>query len=360
MTTAALRFFLGSITPTGFVSYTESLYDAAESWQVYILKGGPGTGKSTFLQRVSKAFSTNGDTVEAFHCSADPASLDAIRSADRRLLVIDGTAPHTMDPTCWETCEHLLPLCQSIRLDKLRQESTTVYRLTDEKQRHYRLCRRYLQAAERHLAENRRLQKSTLNTDKICRMAQRLAKIEWGAPTGTVGTAVIRYLTALTPDGCLTLYDTLQAVCPRIYVIEDEHGATATLLLEELKSRAIADGYDVWVCPSPLFSTPQPIHLILPTLGVGFTVSNRFHAVDFPVYRRIHSSRFENDNGEYRARLLFNRRAATEMIAAATDAITQAHVTHSRLESLYRNAMDWPSHEMRCNEWLRNISQKSR
>ena len=43
------RFFLGANAPGGFVSRFDHLYSPQEGWFAYILKGGPGTGRSVFF-----------------------------------------------------------------------------------------------------------------------------------------------------------------------------------------------------------------------------------------------------------------------------------------------------------------------
>ncbi|MBO5797021.1 MAG: ATPase, partial [Clostridia bacterium] len=55
MQDTAVRFFLGANTPGGFVGYMPESYAAGEGWRVYIIKSGPGTGKSTFMRRVWEA-----------------------------------------------------------------------------------------------------------------------------------------------------------------------------------------------------------------------------------------------------------------------------------------------------------------
>ena len=40
-------FFLGANSPEGFISKFSSSYFADSGWRTYIIKGGPGTGKST-------------------------------------------------------------------------------------------------------------------------------------------------------------------------------------------------------------------------------------------------------------------------------------------------------------------------
>lgn len=65
---------------------------------VYILKGGPGTGKSTLMMTIAKHFENLGETVEYFFCANDKNSIDAIRLADRCVVIVDGTPPHPVEP----------------------------------------------------------------------------------------------------------------------------------------------------------------------------------------------------------------------------------------------------------------------
>ncbi|MCL2488959.1 MAG: hypothetical protein FWE80_09780 [Oscillospiraceae bacterium] len=89
-----VTFFLGANTPAGFVEFTGDLYDPHDGWRVYILKGGPGTGKSSLLRALWTRMAELGAEVELIRCSSDPQSLDAVRLPGIKVLVIDGTHPH--------------------------------------------------------------------------------------------------------------------------------------------------------------------------------------------------------------------------------------------------------------------------
>ena len=44
--------FLGANTPKGFVSFFDELYNPYDNCSAYIIKGGPGTGKSTLMKAI--------------------------------------------------------------------------------------------------------------------------------------------------------------------------------------------------------------------------------------------------------------------------------------------------------------------
>ena len=63
-----------------------------------VLKGSAGCGKSTMMRRIGEAMEERGEEVEYLHCSGDPASLDGVRFPRLRTAVVDGTAPHVVEP----------------------------------------------------------------------------------------------------------------------------------------------------------------------------------------------------------------------------------------------------------------------
>lgn len=353
---APVRFFLGSNTPEGFVGTAKALY-TSNGWQVYLLKSGAGTGKSTLLRRVYERLTADGETAEVFCCSSDPSSLDAVRFPDRRLCLIDSTAPHSIEPSYWGAVEQIVPL--SLCMGHLHDNASAIVALTDEKLALHQRCCGHLRAAASLLSDSRRIENDCLDHEKVCRFARRLAISEWqsGKHETQPLASETRFLSAFTPDGWITLYDTLQALCPRIYAIEDEQGAAASLLLSELEKAATADGKHCIACPCPLFPSAGPEHLLLPELGLAFTTSNSFHKVDFPVFRRIHASRFLDTERQrrHRQRLCFLRRAATELLREATALSAQAKTVHDRLEQYSAAVMDWQRYEALVDELLKNI-----
>ena len=50
-----LKYFLAANSCQGFVSSFNNCYDAERGWKAYIIKGGPGTGKSSFMKFVAKS-----------------------------------------------------------------------------------------------------------------------------------------------------------------------------------------------------------------------------------------------------------------------------------------------------------------
>ena len=62
--TLPIRFFLGANSPQGFVSRFDQLDYGDPQWHTFIIKGGPGCGKSTFLKRLSSIFAERSPRME--------------------------------------------------------------------------------------------------------------------------------------------------------------------------------------------------------------------------------------------------------------------------------------------------------
>ncbi len=353
---APVKFFLGANTPTGFVGFADELYDGNDGWQAYLIKSGPGTGKSSLMRRIYEQVTAVGVDAEVICCSSDPSSLDGVRFPALKLCILDATAPHVIEPTCWGAVEQIVPLSVCMDESALHGQVDEILSVTRENKALHARCRKYIHAASALLRENRRIGESLMDVDKIRRLAVRVAEREFGGGGGK-GKLTRRFLSAVTPVGLVTFYDTLQALCPRIYTVEDEQGAATREFLAELSRHAQAAGIDGIACPCPLFPDDGPEHLLFPAIGVGFTTSNAFHHADFPVYRRIHATRFLDAEGlrAKRQRQFFNRRAAGELLEQARELAAEAKAVHDRMEAYSIAAMDWARAEALGEEVLQKF-----
>ena len=93
------QYFLGSNSARGFYSLYNSLTDPDSKEFLWIIKGGPGCGKSSFMKKIGEAASAAGCDVEFIRCSGDPSSLDAVRIPALGVAYMDGTAPHGTVPS---------------------------------------------------------------------------------------------------------------------------------------------------------------------------------------------------------------------------------------------------------------------
>lgn len=330
-----MQFFLGSNTPSGFRHTAAELYSVKEGYRTYLLYGAAGSGKSTLLKRVYERLRET-DEGCVYRCSSDPDSWDGVCFEGARCCVLDATAPHTVTPSLLGGCEQLVPLTVCTDERVLYPERERMRQLTEQSAEGHLRCRRLLTGAAQQLSENERRMRERLDLDKLVAFAERLAHDE--AVPCDEPYLKRRYLAAITPHGLQVRWDTVQALCPRIYVIVDEDGAAATLLMQTLLHKTAGMGRIA--CPSPLFPDRRLNALLLPQTGTAFVVSDARFTVDFPVYRRIHATRFYTDDGD-RQKRSFCRRAADEMLNGAAEAMADAAAAHRELEHIVGAATDW-------------------
>ena len=86
---AVRHYFLGANTGGGFVSVYDEFCPPECGVFLWVLKGGPGCGKSSFMKAIGRAAEEAATAVEYIYCSGDPASLDAVILPECRAAVAD-------------------------------------------------------------------------------------------------------------------------------------------------------------------------------------------------------------------------------------------------------------------------------
>ena len=124
--------FLGANTPQGFVSFFDELYNPYENCSAYIIKGGPGTGKSTLMKKVLSECERRGITAEKIYCSSDPDSLDGIIVPDLGISIADGTSPHLLEPKFPGACENIINTGEFWDKSKLRERADEIRKVREE------------------------------------------------------------------------------------------------------------------------------------------------------------------------------------------------------------------------------------
>ena len=148
MSNGKRRYFPGANTGRGFIGHFEGIVPPwSEPHYTYVLKGGPGVGKSTLMKKCAAIARANGFTVEEFRCASDPESFDAVRIPQRRLVLLDGTAPHTIDPAMPGIDGETLDLGRFLHKEVFKRRREELFVLAEENRAHYKNAFACLSAA---------------------------------------------------------------------------------------------------------------------------------------------------------------------------------------------------------------------
>ena len=159
----------------------------------------------------------------------------------------------------------------------------------------------------------------------------------------------------MTCKGPVWRFDSVRALCPRVYELQDSYGLAAPML-ERLRAAAAVRGYYGVVCPDPEHMD-RIQHLLLPELGLGFVTSRPGMAYDGAPFRRIRLDAMVAPAHlkRHRARLRFVRRMVETLREEGMDALREAKRCHDQLEGVYHPYVDFDGVSRMAEEEIARI-----
>ena len=136
--TLKTEFFLGANSAEGFYSLYDQLREGERMRDLIVLKGGPGVGKSTFMRCIGNQAEEKGLQIEYIRCSGDPDSLDAVWLPQLGTAVVDGTAPHVVEPAYPAAVGRYVNLGQFYNVDRQKERRREIVASTNGYQAEYR------------------------------------------------------------------------------------------------------------------------------------------------------------------------------------------------------------------------------
>ncbi len=334
------QYFLGANTINGFCGEFTNNFDNEHGWRVYILKGGAGTGKSTLLKKAAEKLKNKGEKVTVCPCSADYNSLDAIIVQDKKLIILDGTAPHVVEPKYPGVSEVIVNLGEAFKNDGFLGNEKAIIELCKKNSMLHSFAARYMSAAGRLLNNAYIAVLSATNTNKCEKYAENLAKKYIAKKKNAQGKIWYRYLLSASCGKIVCLSNTLNFY-EKIIPIADEYFATSSIILQRISAFALKSGYEVICCKNPFIESCLDA-VFIPELSLAFCVKNRFYKLNTNS-RIIHSERFleKEKLKTQRAKLNFAKKSADMLINHATQVIYSAKKVHDEIEKYYILAMDY-------------------
>lgn len=329
------KYFASANTDKGFVSYFDDIFGKMD--MVYIIKGGPGTGKSSFIRRLSDEAEKRGHNVEYFYCSSDPLSLDGIIVEELKTAIIDGTSPHTYDPKIVGIKEQIINVSANIDRLSLSKNSKEICHLSEEKRALYNNVYNYLAAAGRIESEIRLCNKKYIKREKMEMAVKRLCK---GWKRGTGFEKKIRLVDGISHIGHI-VYSTYHTMAENKYVIRDRYGI-GSVFLEYIMNCAFEKGLKVVYSPRVL-ETSENIAIYLPEVSTSFVIQDEY-SVDMRV---INMDRFIDLEKikENKQKNRFARRCLNSLYEGVQKGFDEIYELHTSLEKYYIESMDFSKNE---------------
>ena len=345
------KYFAASNSAQGFYSYYNECFGDAD--KLYIIKGGPGTGKSGFMKRCGVYASGKGYKVEYFYCSSDPDSLDGviIYKGSRKIAIIDGTSPHSCDLVYPGVRDNIINLGDSwdeCELDKSREE---IFSLSEKKTEAYRVTYNALRSCGNLLTVADACIGKFLCRDKLEATAMKL--VEKINPSGNRKSQV-RLVDSVSMKGRVR-FDTFERKAGKCVIIGDTYG-TGHAMLYGIKRALDKCGGDYFVSYDPV--CPTRINGIFEiSRGVSFLLSDsRIVLSDDGKIHYVNMKRFINKDATcMREELKYTMSLYKSCMELAVKHLEEASKHHFSLEEIYKRAMDFSSVNRKIEDFCAKV-----
>ena len=273
----ARTLFPGAMGPDGFISCFDHLIDDSILRRKLILKGGPGVGKSTFMRRVHAALCANGEPSTLYFCSGDPDSLDGVAVPHAGLLILDGTAPHIVDPEIPGARDSIINLGECLNEPAMRPRLPHIRACMGDHAACSRRARACLAAAAALAKANAATLLAATDQARLWAMTQALvqAVLSRDAPKEAAPAVRPVITDALTPKGEISLIG--ENAPPRVIRLLFHWGMDGTPVLRRLSAAVQAAGYSVEEHLCPLVPG-RLLHLTIPALATLVTTGEQLSA----------------------------------------------------------------------------------
>lgn len=346
--TVLREYFLGANSAEGFYSRFSDNY--APDWTAYIIKGGAGTGKSTLMRRFAEKAHKKGLDTELCPCSSDPDSLDAVIIPHEKIIILDGTAPHVVEPKHPGICEQIINTGDFWNSAKLKENSTKIINIMKENKAYHKKASAYITACGQLKKFNfsHALNITDINAcfDFGAGLAKRNIKKE-----GSSAREWVRFLGGITPKGYLFLGRTVKDFSTKI-ILKDEYGAAASIILSAIRDYALYKKHEIITVKNPILPSDIIDAVIIPSLSLAF-VREEYEKIDCE-NKKHNAHRFYNNDRLKNAKekMKFNKKAYFTLLDAAAQTLAKAKSTHDRLEKYYIDAMDYTALNKFFNSFL--------
>ena len=332
--------FAGNNTSEGFFSYFGFLLKPEDAEHIYILKGGPGVGKNSFMKKFAEKMSEKDYSAEYIHCSSDNISLDGILIPELKVLLVDGTAPHTIDPAVPGAVDEIINLGAFLDGQKLKKHKTAIIQTNKAKSNIYKSAYRYLKAAGIIYDEICSVYDSHVNVDKFNEMCEKaifkLFNNDYVKKTGSVRKS---FTEAFTANGYVSHTD-IFFESNEVWAIAGKDTNYSSVFLDRVLSEAIKRGYDAECYYRPL--SPKKLqHIYLPEKKLIIITAEHHMSEKYDEVFDIHSIMDSENIKTHISEIEKNLHLYDMLIKSALEKLSETKKMHDLLEAFYVNSMDF-------------------
>lgn len=229
--------FASSHTTQGYCTFIPELIQDLE--QVYILKGAPGTGKSTFIRLIGEALSDQGLEVEFWISALDTITPDGVYIPQLNLAVINGSMQISIEPRYPGVKEHLIHLGDYWDQAALAAQRQQIIAWVDKRIHAQQKADDLLKKLGRLKAEQRQLYSQQINPERISKLIKQLGHEIVENRSGEKHY----FAGVLSIDGWVDYVHELSHGCQKRYIFKGPMGSGKSMVIAELACLVKENGY---------------------------------------------------------------------------------------------------------------------
>lgn len=353
------HMFPGNNTGVGFFSYYEYILPQSEANHIYCLKGGPGVGKSTFMKRIAQRLQTQGFAIEYMHCSSDPDSLDGIVIPKLQVAIVDGTAPHVIDPKTPGAVDEIINLGEYWDAAPIKAHKEDIMQTADNISQLFKAAYQYLSAARILLNKLTAMHEVMTERVAIDMLAKQIMIREIDAKeAGRQGKVRKLFASANTPKGVVNHVGTLYDSACKVYALKNKWGAGVTTFLSRIVDEALLCGLDVEAFYCPMEPATRMEHVLFPQLKLAFVTENETIEIDKADYH-LDLGQYTDDSllAKHKDVIDFDAEQYQTLLNQAIRMLSQAKQKHDDLEAYYVPYMDFEKMKQKAEDVYSAILQ---
>lgn len=346
------HIFPGGNTSQGFYSYYDYILPQSQANHIFCLKGGPGVGKSTFMQYIGDEMANKGYDVDFLHCSSDNSSLDGVLFPGVNIALIDGTSPHVVDPKNPGAVDEIINLGDFWDKDNIKLNKTKIIDANKEVAILFKRAYKYLAAAKSIYDDNKEIYKKAANNAAADMEVEKLISNElFFLPVCEKrGSIKKQFASAITPDGLICHLDSVIPQDSSIYLVCGAPGSGTSKLMSRMADEAMMRGIDVEAYYCPIEPQKRIEHLYIPQLNLALISQSKYHNIKRKNTEFLDMSRYIDDEimMQNSDALDFNTENFDMLLAKAVETINCAKITHDFMETFYIPNMNFEKqHDLR-------------
>ncbi|WP_326906583.1 hypothetical protein [Sedimentibacter sp. MB31-C6] len=337
------HFFAGNNTSKGFFSYFDNSINPSELNRIYILKGGPGVGKSSFMKKFCNRMKEKDFSIEYIHCSSDNNSLDGVIIPEIKIAFVDGTAPHTIDPKIPGVVDEIVNLGAYLDNNQLKKHKSQIIQINEAKSQLYKSAYRYLKSAGIVFEEINSIYDKFTDKEKFESVCNEAIKKIYPNDLHDIKHSKIKksFSESYTANGYIKHTNSL-CQGKKILAIIGENSNYTSKLLDKILVEGIRKGYDVECFYRPL--NPEKLqHLLIPELNLMVISTEEILNENYDEIINLHEIMDVKKMQNHISEIENNLQIFDLLIKNALNKLSETKKQHELLEIFYINSMDFKS-----------------